>query len=104
MRSRENVGSGEMNGVVECKACGSKARPVSKAYDPQHSVKQPKWRALNVLLVLGDCTLIALQVRRQIYFAVFSVRVRVSMREAETRVPFTIHACDCLADTCSVGR
>ncbi|KAG0571194.1 hypothetical protein KC19_6G218700 [Ceratodon purpureus] len=50
-----------MNGAVECKTCGSKVRPISKAYDRQHSVNQPKWRALNVLLVLGDCTLIALQ-------------------------------------------
>jgi hypothetical protein len=61
LRSWENIGSAEMNGVVECKICGSKLRPVSKAYDRQHSVKQPNWRALNVLLVLGDCTLIALQ-------------------------------------------
>ncbi|KAG0614854.1 hypothetical protein M758_6G209200 [Ceratodon purpureus] len=54
-----------MNGAVECKTCGSKVRPISKAYDRQHSVNQPKWRALNVLLVLGDCTLIALQARKQ---------------------------------------
>ena len=77
MRSRENSGSGEMNGVVECKACGSKVRPVSKAYDKQHSIKQPRWRALNVLLVLGDCTLIALQVCVQICLAGFSDGVRV---------------------------
>lgn len=63
MRSRENIGSAEMNGVVECKTCGSKARPVSVAYDRQRSIKQSNWKARNVLLVLGDCTLIALQVR-----------------------------------------
>jgi UDP-galactose transporter len=50
-----------MNGVVECKTCGSKARQVSVAYDRQRSIKQSKWKARNVLLVLGDCTLIALQ-------------------------------------------
>ncbi|XP_024387181.1 CMP-sialic acid transporter 5 isoform X2 [Physcomitrium patens] len=50
-----------MNGAVECKTCGSKARPVSVAYDRQRSSKQSRWRALNVLLVMGDCTLIGLQ-------------------------------------------
>jgi hypothetical protein len=79
-----------MNGVVECKICGSKLRPVSKAYDRQHSVKQPNWRALNVLLVLGDCTLIALQVRRQVCSRVLSARVRASGWETEIHIPFTI--------------
>lgn len=63
-----------MNGVVECKTCGSKARQVSVAYDRQRSIKQSKWKARNVLLVLGDCTLIALQVRSQIDFPGFRCR------------------------------
>ena len=88
MRSRENVGSAEMNGAVECKTCGSKVRPISKAYDRQHSVNQPKWRALNVLLVLGDCTLIALQVRWQICFSAVIMRGKVGVSEAEIRISF----------------
>ncbi|KAG6547102.1 hypothetical protein Mapa_011353 [Marchantia paleacea] len=58
---------GAMNGVVECKNCGSKTlgspsvRPVSLAYDRHHSNPASRFRALNVLLVVGDCTLIGLQ-------------------------------------------
>ncbi|XP_024393689.1 CMP-sialic acid transporter 5 isoform X2 [Physcomitrium patens] len=54
-----------MKGGIECQTCGSKARPISVAYDRQRSIKQPRWRPLNVLLVMGDCTLIGLQARRQ---------------------------------------
>lgn len=56
------------NGVVECSVCHSKlvspsARSYSKAYD-RHKIRvSSKQRALNVLLVVGDCMLVGLQVR-----------------------------------------
>ncbi|KAL3679356.1 hypothetical protein R1sor_022312 [Riccia sorocarpa] len=58
---------GGMNGVVECKVCGSKTlgspslKTVSLAYDRHHSNPATRFRALNVLLVVGDCILIGLQ-------------------------------------------
>ena len=56
------------NGVIECSVCHSKlglsptARAVSRAYDRHRSKMSSKSRALNVLLVVGDCILIGLQV------------------------------------------
>ncbi|CAM6104617.1 unnamed protein product [Calypogeia fissa] len=55
------------NGVVECKYCGHipsgspSVRQVSRAYDRHHSNPASRFRALNVLLVVSDCTLIGLQ-------------------------------------------
>lgn len=55
------------NGVIECSVCHSKlglsptARAVSRAYDRHRSKMSSKFRALNVLLVVGDCILIGLQ-------------------------------------------
>ncbi|KAH8955589.1 hypothetical protein BDL97_08G147600 [Sphagnum fallax] len=52
------------NGMLECKVCGAKdsvTRPVSVAYDRQHSKKTHGLRARNVLLVVADCLLIGAQ-------------------------------------------
>uniref|UniRef100_A0A0D6QVE6 Uncharacterized protein n=1 Tax=Araucaria cunninghamii TaxID=56994 RepID=A0A0D6QVE6_ARACU len=55
------------NGVVECSVCHSKlgisptTRGISMAYDRHRSKISSKFRALNVLLVVGDCLLIGLQ-------------------------------------------
>ncbi|GAB2265683.1 CMP-sialic acid transporter 3 [Dionaea muscipula] len=53
------------NGMIECSVCHSKFNPgtktVSRAYD-RHRIKvSSKQRALNVLLVVGDCILVGLQ-------------------------------------------
>ncbi|XP_057840391.1 CMP-sialic acid transporter 5 isoform X2 [Cryptomeria japonica] len=59
------------NGVLECSVCHSKlgisptTRGISRAYDSHRSKMSSKFRALNVLLVVGDCILIGLQARRQ---------------------------------------
>ncbi|XP_020595606.1 CMP-sialic acid transporter 4-like isoform X2 [Phalaenopsis equestris] len=58
------------NGVIECSFCHSKmlspnSRAISKAYDRHHSNLSSKFRALNFLLVIGDCFLVGLQARRQ---------------------------------------
>ncbi|XAR65853.1 hypothetical protein NMG60_11011829 [Bertholletia excelsa] len=55
-----------MNGAVECSVCHSKlvsptTRSVSKAYDRHKSNVPSKSRALNGLLVVGDCILVGLQ-------------------------------------------
>lgn len=55
------------NGVMDCSVCHSKlmspnARAVSRAYDKHRSNVSSKNRALNVLLVVGDCILVGLQV------------------------------------------
>ncbi|XP_006858646.2 CMP-sialic acid transporter 5 [Amborella trichopoda] len=55
------------NGMVECSVCHSKlglsptTRTVSRAYDRHRSKISSKTRALNVLLVVGDCMLVGLQ-------------------------------------------
>ncbi len=69
-RRRSGGGSGGCgaamkNGMLECKVCGAKdsvTRPVSVAYDRQHSKKTHGLRARNVLLVVADCLLIGAQV------------------------------------------
>lgn len=55
------------NGMVECSVCHSKlvyppTKAVSKAYDRYRSKVSSKQRFLNVLLVVGDCMLVGLQV------------------------------------------
>jgi hypothetical protein len=57
----------QRNGVLECSVCHSKVavpspRSVSRAYDKHRSKISSKYRALNVLLVSGDCILVGLQV------------------------------------------
>ncbi|XP_010912126.1 CMP-sialic acid transporter 5 isoform X1 [Elaeis guineensis] len=54
------------NGMIECSVCHSKlssptSKTVSRAYDTRKSKISSKYRALNVLLVVGDCILIGLQ-------------------------------------------
>jgi hypothetical protein len=57
----------EMSGEVECRVCHAKvqvpmaAAAVSKAYDIHRSSVSSRQRALNVLLVSGDCVLAGLQ-------------------------------------------
>ncbi|CAD6263240.1 unnamed protein product [Miscanthus lutarioriparius] len=56
----------QRNGVLECSVCHSKVavpspRSVSRAYDKHRSKISSKYRALNVLLVSGDCILVGLQ-------------------------------------------
>ncbi|KAJ6683467.1 hypothetical protein OIU85_007180 [Salix viminalis] len=54
------------NGTLECSVCHSKlvspnSKTYSKAYD-RHKIRvSSKQRALNVLLVVGDCVLVGLQ-------------------------------------------
>ncbi|CAK9141622.1 unnamed protein product [Ilex paraguariensis] len=55
------------NGMIECSVCHSKllsptTKTVSRAYDEHRSKISSKQRALNVLLVVGDCILVGLQV------------------------------------------
>ena len=55
-----------MNGEVECSVCHAKVQvppAVSKAYDSHRSTVSSRQRALNVLLVSGDCILAGLQVK-----------------------------------------
>lgn len=59
---------GMKNGMVECSVCHSKlvyppTKTVSKAYDRYRSNVSSKQRFLNVLLVVGDCMLVGLQVK-----------------------------------------
>ncbi|XP_058007549.1 CMP-sialic acid transporter 3-like [Hevea brasiliensis] len=54
------------NGMIECSVCHSKlvspnTKPFSRAYDRHKSRVSSKQRALNVLLVAGDCILVGLQ-------------------------------------------
>ncbi|MED6185395.1 CMP-sialic acid transporter 3 [Stylosanthes scabra] len=54
------------NGMIECSVCHSKlvspsSRIISRAYDRHKSRLSHKQRALNVLLVVGDCILVGLQ-------------------------------------------
>ncbi|PIA29715.1 hypothetical protein AQUCO_05800076v1 [Aquilegia coerulea] len=54
------------NGMIECSVCHSKivsptTRAVSRAYDQHRNKISSKYRALNVLLVVGDCVLVGLQ-------------------------------------------
>lgn len=54
------------NGMIECSVCHSKlvsptTKTVSRAYDLHRSKISSKQRALNVLLVVGDCVLVGLQ-------------------------------------------
>ncbi|KAL6652483.1 hypothetical protein ACP70R_011408 [Stipagrostis hirtigluma subsp. patula] len=56
----------QRNGMLECSVCRSKVavpspRSVSRAYDKHRSKISSKYRALNVLLVSGDCILVGLQ-------------------------------------------
>ncbi|KAI3688369.1 hypothetical protein L1987_82081 [Smallanthus sonchifolius] len=53
-------------GMIECSVCHSKlvnpsAKTVSRAYDRHRNKFSKKQRALNVLLVVGDCMLVGLQ-------------------------------------------
>ncbi|KAL8217298.1 hypothetical protein R6Q57_024135 [Mikania cordata] len=53
-------------GMIECSVCHSKlvnpsAKSVSRAYDRHLNKFSKKQRALNVLLVVGDCMLVGLQ-------------------------------------------
>ncbi|XP_076885508.1 CMP-sialic acid transporter 3-like [Bidens hawaiensis] len=53
-------------GMIECSVCHSKlvnpsVKTVSRAYDRHQSKFSKKQRALNVLLVVGDCMLVGLQ-------------------------------------------
>ncbi|KAG9447113.1 hypothetical protein H6P81_013241 [Aristolochia fimbriata] len=55
-----------MNGVTECSVCHSKlvssgSKTVARAYDQHRNKISSKYRALNVLLVVGDCVLVGLQ-------------------------------------------
>lgn len=55
------------NGMIECSVCHSRIvnpsrKAVSRAYDRHRSKFSSKQRALNFLLVGGDCVLIGLQV------------------------------------------
>uniref|UniRef100_A0A5B6ZFA3 Putative CMP-sialic acid transporter 2-like n=1 Tax=Davidia involucrata TaxID=16924 RepID=A0A5B6ZFA3_DAVIN len=55
-----------MSEMIECSVCHSKlvsptTRAVSRAYDRHRSNISSKTRALNVLLVVGDCILVGLQ-------------------------------------------
>ncbi|GFZ10791.1 nucleotide-sugar transporter family protein [Actinidia rufa] len=54
------------NGMIECSVCHSKlvspnTKAVSRAYDKHRSKISSKQRALNILLVVGDCILVGLQ-------------------------------------------
>ncbi|KAH7685051.1 Nucleotide-sugar transporter protein [Dioscorea alata] len=54
------------NGMMECSVCHSKllspsTKAISRAYDRHRSKVSSKQRALNVLLVVGDCVLVGLQ-------------------------------------------
>lgn len=54
------------NGILECSNCRSRlvspsSKTVSRAYDRHKSTLSSKQRALNVLLVVGDCILVGLQ-------------------------------------------
>ncbi|GFY81451.1 UDP-galactose transporter 6 [Actinidia rufa] len=54
------------DGMIECSVCHSKlvspnTKAVSKAYDKYRSKISSKQRALNILLVVGDCILVGLQ-------------------------------------------
>ncbi|XP_034691800.1 CMP-sialic acid transporter 3-like isoform X2 [Vitis riparia] len=56
--------------MTECSVCHSRftataSKTVSKAYDRHRSDISSKSRALNILLVVGDCILVGLQARRQ---------------------------------------
>uniref|UniRef100_A0A0D9W6K0 CMP-sialic acid transporter n=1 Tax=Leersia perrieri TaxID=77586 RepID=A0A0D9W6K0_9ORYZ len=56
----------QRNGVMECSVCHSKVvtpspRSVSRAYDKHRNKISSKYRALNFLLVSGDCILVGLQ-------------------------------------------
>lgn len=56
-----------MNGMIECSVCHSKlvspnTKAFSRAYDRHKSRLSSKQRVLNVLLVVGDCMLVGLQV------------------------------------------
>ncbi|KAJ1696542.1 hypothetical protein LUZ63_005054 [Rhynchospora breviuscula] len=56
----------QRNGMLECTVCHSKLlvqspRTVSRAYDKHRSKVSSKARALNFLLVVGDCILVGLQ-------------------------------------------
>ncbi|XP_057499162.1 CMP-sialic acid transporter 3-like [Actinidia eriantha] len=54
------------DGTIECSVCHSKlvspnTKAVSRAYDKYRSKISSKQRALNILLVVGDCILVGLQ-------------------------------------------
>jgi hypothetical protein len=62
--------------MIECSVCHSKisannnnSKAVARAYDRHRSDVSSKTRFLNVLLVVGDCILVGLQV---IFFLSFS--------------------------------
>ncbi|XP_068666011.1 CMP-sialic acid transporter 2-like [Aristolochia californica] len=55
-----------MSGMMECSVCHSKlvspgSKTVARAYDQHRNKISSKYRALNVLLVVGDCVLVGLQ-------------------------------------------
>ena len=56
-----------LNRMAECSVCHSKllsptSKTVSRAYDRYRSDVSSKTRVLNILLVVGDCILVGLQV------------------------------------------
>ncbi|KAL8160310.1 hypothetical protein V2J09_001847, partial [Rumex salicifolius] len=59
-------GKSMKNGVMECSVCRSRlhspsSKSIARAYDSHRSQVSSKQRALNVLLVVGDCMLVGLQ-------------------------------------------
>ncbi|KAF0911287.1 hypothetical protein E2562_008042 [Oryza meyeriana var. granulata] len=71
----------QRNGVVECSVCHSRLvvpspRSVSRAYDKHRSKISSKFRALNFLLVVGDCILVSLQ----LYFNPSTVKMLSNLK------------------------
>nr|VDD10415.1 unnamed protein product [Brassica rapa] len=60
-----------MNGKVVCSVCRSKT--ISRAYDDHKTRVTSKQRVLNVLLVVGDCMLVGLQVVGYFFLLFFSL-------------------------------
>lgn len=66
------------NGMIECSVCRSKimsptTKSVSRAYDRHRSKVSSKQRVLNVLLVVGDCFLVGLQVCEYMFQLTFKL-------------------------------
>jgi hypothetical protein len=83
------------DGMAECKQCGSRlasaesAHHVSRAYDRQ--LPQPALRrSLKVLLVVGDCFFIGLQVRSVSSFRLSSLLLLMDVASLQVSVNFCI--------------
>lgn len=65
----------QRNGMLECSNChkllAQSPRTISRAYDKHRSKVSSKARALKTLLVVGDCILVGLQVRRCFILCLF---------------------------------